>query len=385
MASISRRLIYYTGKCPPRPSPRYAAPRHTPQWHRPISSTTARCVGNDPTDARVDEKAATVQPVENVSGAIPGEPKPSEVEKTKRPHLTRQERREFNMDQALRKLSEDFNYLNPDTVREATRQGKLDPTVGDEFEFVPENAFDIEQETGKLGFWAEGEEEMGPDEDYYGDDLTSLGHGELEQHRELREYARLAAWELPLLNQLARPFQLPTAATPFRFRYTSYMGEQHPAANKVVVEFSASDMAGLTAVQKNKLIKLSGPRYNPDTDIIKMSCELYDTLPQNKRFLGDSIAALLAEAKDGKDTFEDVPFDFRHHKPKVKHAFPENWILTEERKKYLEAKRAETLQLQDERLHNDLLVDGEKIIARSLPFVKEPELVAVPVGGARRR
>jgi small subunit ribosomal protein S35 len=42
---------------------------------------------------------------------------------------------------------------------------------------------------------------MGPDEDYYGDDLTSLGHGELEKHRELREYARLIAWELPLLNR----------------------------------------------------------------------------------------------------------------------------------------------------------------------------------------
>jgi hypothetical protein len=42
---------------------------------------------------------------------------------------------------------------------------------------------------------------MGPDEDYYGDDLTSHGHGELQQHRELREYARLIAWELPLLSR----------------------------------------------------------------------------------------------------------------------------------------------------------------------------------------
>ena len=54
----------------------------------------------------------------------------------------------------------------------------------------------------KLGFWAEGEESMGPDEDYYGDDLTSLGHSELEKHRELREYARLIAWEMPLLNRM---------------------------------------------------------------------------------------------------------------------------------------------------------------------------------------
>jgi hypothetical protein len=29
---------------------------------------------------------------------------------------------------------------------------------------------------------------------------TILGHGESEAHRDLREYARLAAWELPLLH-----------------------------------------------------------------------------------------------------------------------------------------------------------------------------------------
>jgi small subunit ribosomal protein S35 len=32
------------------------------------------------------------------------------------------------------------------------------------------------------------------------DDMTSLAHGELEQHREMRHYARLAAWEMPLLS-----------------------------------------------------------------------------------------------------------------------------------------------------------------------------------------
>lgn len=32
------------------------------------------------------------------------------------------------------------------------------------------------------------------------DDINSLGHIELEQHREVRHYARLAAWELPLLS-----------------------------------------------------------------------------------------------------------------------------------------------------------------------------------------
>lgn len=34
------------------------------------------------------------------------------------------------------------------------------------------------------------------------DDMTSLAHGELEQHREMRHYARLAAWEMPLLSSM---------------------------------------------------------------------------------------------------------------------------------------------------------------------------------------
>ena len=170
---------------------------------------------------------------------------------------------------------------------------------------------------------------------------------------------------------------------PFRFRYTSYLGESHPATNKVVVEFCASDMPNLSDVQKSKLIKLAGPRYNPETDIIKMSCELYDTQAQNKRFLGDTISKLLAEARDLKDDFADVPFDFRHHKPKKRYEFPKEWVLTQERKKYLEEKRARTLRLEDERLNNGKLTDGKKIIENALPYTMptpEPVLVGGPRG-----
>jgi len=40
------------------------------------------------------------------------------------------------------------------------------------------------------------------DPEFQEDDITSLAHGELEQHREYREYARLAAWEMPLLSSM---------------------------------------------------------------------------------------------------------------------------------------------------------------------------------------
>jgi small subunit ribosomal protein S35 len=138
----------------------------------------------------------------------------------------------------------------------------------------------------------------------------------------------------------------------------------------------------LLPTQRDKLIKLAGPRYNPDTDLIKMSCEDFDTQAQNKRFLGETISKLLTEAKDGADSFEDVPFDFRHHKPKKRFAFPQDWILTPERKQYLEQKRAQTLKLDDQKLNNGLLVDGRNVIATSLPFTN-PEPEPVMVGGAR--
>ena len=34
------------------------------------------------------------------------------------------------------------------------------------------------------------------------EDMNSLAHGELEHHREMRHYARLAAWEMPLLSSM---------------------------------------------------------------------------------------------------------------------------------------------------------------------------------------
>lgn len=57
------------------------------------------------------------------------------------------------------------------------------------------------EEPGFFNYGEEGED-VGEDEEFQGDDLSAAGHSELEQHRELREYARLAAWELPLLHSM---------------------------------------------------------------------------------------------------------------------------------------------------------------------------------------
>ncbi|KAE9377957.1 hypothetical protein N431DRAFT_479089 [Stipitochalara longipes BDJ] len=198
------------------------------------------------------------------------------------------------------------------------------------------------------------------------DDMPSLAHGELEQHREMRHYARLAAWEMPLLSQLAKPFEPPTADMPLRFRYTTYMGEQHPAEKKVVLEFTPADMPGLTDVQRNKLRKLAGVRWNPEEDIVKMSCEMFETQAQNKRYLGDLVEKLLEEAKDPIDTFEDVPFDTRHHHFKSKLSFPQEWNVTEQRRVELVQYR-QAIAEKDQQLElAEQLVDGIKQIEEGL-------------------
>lgn len=235
---------------------------------------------------------------------------------------------------------------------------------------------------GLMGMGEADEQESGEDEEFEGDDISSLAHGELEQHREMREYARIAAWEMPLLSsaqslklspsahskltllpsELAKPFIPPSLDQPLRFRYTNYMGETHPAAKKIVLEFCTRDLLDLNQAQRIKLIKLVGVRYNPETDIVKMSSEMFETQAQNKRYLGDLVDTLVAEAKDTDDMYEDVPLDFRHHKYKPKIEFPTAWKLTTARKMQLEADSQQKALADKEREEIGQLPDGVQLI-----------------------
>ncbi|KAI0999641.1 hypothetical protein K3495_g8556 [Podosphaera aphanis] len=210
------------------------------------------------------------------------------------------------------------------------------------------------------------DEGMLPDDE---DDIPSLGHGELELHRELRHYSRLAAWEMPLLYKLRKPFKPPTAATPLRFRYTTYMGEQHPAENKVVLEFSPADIPDLTEVQREKLKKLAGVRWNPETDTVKMSCESYETQAQNKRYLGDVLASLLRESRDSTDTMEDIPLYTKHHRFKKNPQFPSEWVMSEKRQEELKKCWKEQMMVDKNLEKQGLLVDGTQAIQSVLEVI----------------
>ncbi|KAL4970832.1 mitochondrial 37S ribosomal protein mS35 [Aspergillus stella-maris] len=306
--------------------------------------------------------------------------------------MSPEERVEFDAEQ--RRAVAEFN--NPQ-VR-STMFAELDDIVNGIDKEAP---LKFTEERKKVsGFWANDEDdEFGvvPDnDDVHDDEITSAAHAELELHREIREYARIAAWDMPHLSKLAQPFTLPPETHILRFRYTTYMGESHPAESKVVVELASKDLAPkyLTEAQRQTFLKLVGPRYNPDTDIIRMSSEKFDTRAQNKRYLGDIIQTLLKEAKEG-DSFADIPLDLRHHKPKVRHQFPDSWAMTEERKKQLEANRAERKRLSAQRQGS--VVDGNVIVAaaiESLPALnpalqvhatQERQKVAAQVGARMSR
>lgn len=210
------------------------------------------------------------------------------------------------------------------------------------------------------------------------ENISSLAHRELQQHRELREITRIAAWEMPLLSQLAKPFQPPTETEVLRWRYTTYLGEAHPAARKVVVEFQPSKLPDLNSAQREKLLKLAGARYNPSTGVVKMACESFETQAQNKRYLADTVTRLLSEARDlESDSFADVPLDTRHHKAQVKPKFPKAWLMTPERRKALDEGRKARLLEEGRRVEGDGVVSGVQALKEAMG--RNVEKVEAPV------
>lgn len=156
------------------------------------------------------------------------------------------------------------------------------------------------------------------------------------------------------------------------------MGETHPAEKKIVLEFCTSDLPGLDMEQRIKFIKLVGPRYNPQTDIVKMSCETFQTQDENKTYLRDLVKSLIREAQDSSDTFKDVPLDFRHHKFKQSLKFPESWKMTPEKKEKLESERGKNLLEEQERQLKGEVVNGVAAIQNwaylTATSQKEPSL-----------
>ncbi|KAJ9603521.1 37S ribosomal protein S24, mitochondrial [Cladophialophora chaetospira] len=245
---------------------------------------------------------------------------------------------------------------------------------------------DVPLQAKEKGFWALDEEDdeftqvEDGEEEWDESAISSVAQSELDLHREVREYTRVIAWDMPLLQKFAKPFTPPTDATPLRFRYTTYMGEYHPAARKVVLQFSPKDLPDLTPAQLLKFLKLVGPRYNPDTEVVKMACEQFEAPAQNKRYLGDQVKKLLDEAKNGEDSLEDIPLDLRHHKAKRRVEFPESWKLKPSRvKELLLARQEQALLDEGQTIQQKSVLDGKELVHEYVRQINRP----VPLNSQR--
>ena len=196
MASLSRRLLLQFRQCPSRIRPN---PKSCTQWQRPLSISSRRCADEDTKEGSATAAAAT-----SPSELIDVVTNPSEASADSPPETSAPLTPEQVTAAQLARLVSDLKALDPAIVDDAVRKGRRGIPFASDYQLEKDEDFDIEEDDKRkiqAGFWAEGEESMGPDEDYYADDLTSHGHGELNQHRDLREYARLIAWEMPLLNR----------------------------------------------------------------------------------------------------------------------------------------------------------------------------------------
>jgi small subunit ribosomal protein S35 len=74
------------------------------------------------------------------------------------------------------------------------------------FRSITNNFEKVQMPKERNSFWFKGETDPlmmlseDIDDEFQEDDILSMAHGKLEEHREHREYARLSVWEMPLLS-----------------------------------------------------------------------------------------------------------------------------------------------------------------------------------------
>ena len=102
-------------------------------------------------------------------------------------------------DNSIMPKKDDMGQIERHQVKE-----EIDAKLGRRY---PPVTLPVRRKQLKQTFMNLGDPEPWEDEDTLDDehdDMPSLAHGELERHRELRHYARLATWEMPLLASMSQ-------------------------------------------------------------------------------------------------------------------------------------------------------------------------------------
>lgn len=114
---------------------------------------------------------------------------------------------------ALKILGEDDSTASSNTISE-----EMDAEIALEVESLerdqPLRMGDEKLPKNHGGFWADGEDDdfsqvEDQDDDFHDDDMTTVAHAQLDLHRDMRQYQRRIAWDMPLLRSayLTRPLK----------------------------------------------------------------------------------------------------------------------------------------------------------------------------------
>lgn len=101
----------------------------------------------------------------------------------------------------------------------------------------------------------------------------------------------------PRTVQLRQKFVKPTASQILLVRTQHYQGEEHPAARKAVLSFSAADIPLASPAEHHKFRLIAGSRWDSDADTIKISCELFPTVKMNEKWCSDVLDKMVSEAR----------------------------------------------------------------------------------------
>lgn len=194
--------------------------------------------------------------------------------------------------------------------------------------------YKADSETDYENYVTEGEYMEDPLEPYGFDENPSSAQDIVRDFRDLMEFNRKAAFELPQLVKFRKPYQpKPKSESPVTYKYTTFLGESHPAERKVVLSFELKDL-NLSSDASHKFKLLAGSRYDHKTDIFLMSSDKFLEPAQNASFLSDVLSDLVAESNNNPTEFADLPLDKRHtvakyakkqRKTKQSLQFPEEW------------------------------------------------------------
>lgn len=166
-------------------------------------------------------------------------------------------------------FADELNAMEEDITRETDQIEREEPIV---FTEVKPNKLNA-------GFWADEEDDefgrvFDDNNEFRGDDITTPAHAQLDLHRDMREYQRRIAWDMPLLKSTpplpstttTTPYILPPANLPYPPRILPTL---HPTSSNLPPPLPLHNLHGrappLRPKNRGRILPLRPPQPDPPT------------------------------------------------------------------------------------------------------------------------